>query len=129
MRAAGEIMSRQTWTGLAMTRSSVAHDRAGCVTCSSAHDWHTKNGKETPCAHNRDTLSPKTKSGARDKHASEAGRRARQRRGNNALVAHTVRPGRTHDTGVHATKEFCHDIDSLSRQTCPVAKKKKDPRD
>ena len=40
-----------------------------------------------------------------------------------------IRLGHEHDKDVQAIEDFCHDKDSLSRQTCLVAKKKYDTLD
>ena len=45
--------------------------------------------------------------------------------GDNALGTYTTGPGCSHDKVVCATKDFCRNMDSMSRQTCLVAKKKK----
>ena len=83
-----------------------------------------------------------TRPGAHDKHSCMTGmcerqglsvRRQRPKHtqdkvcvhGDNTLGTYTTGPGCSHDKDVHATKDFCRDMDSMSRHTCPVAKKKK----
>ena len=73
-----------------------------------------------PAAHYRDALSPTTKPGEHNSHACATGMLA----SNNALGAHTTRPGSAHDKDVRETEDFCRDRDSISRQTCLVGKKK-----
>ena len=83
-----------------------------------------------------------TRLGSHDRHAFVTGmcarqglgaRRQRPRRihdkvcacGDNTLGTHTTRSWCAHNKDVHATKDFYRNIDSMSRQTYPLAKKKK----